>query len=678
MSKRQIYKDRKLTGLEAKRRFDDAAVSIDAQLDEAISKIDWNRREEASKSLVKFIQTYCIGLMVDDAPSEMFIKALNEMEFALSQSRPYNIELPRGQGKTSAVEMAVLYLLATGKRKFCVVVSQNARSAGNILRDMQRPIIEKDTLFSQDFPEVCLPFQLCDGSYRRRQLYKGMPTELQKNAGIIQFARLAKDDGTEFPTSGSVITVRGITSGVRGLKIGKLRPDTVILDDLQTSETASNPEQVDKIMTIIKKDIMNLSSKGKLAVLMTSTPLVPEDLCEKIENDIVWKTTKYPAVIEWPIDVEKHPEDGLWAQYFKKFDAELAEDLPHDGSLEFYRQHKTDMDAGAVLFSPDRFKPEDGHISGLQALLEKKHMIGDAAFSAEMQMKPRRFSFKLDIKPKDILKKVIDVPQLVVPDGYVFVAASTDLNVSYALTTTIVGFKPDMTAHVITHMFTRCNIDLKLPTAEYNNAVYDALVALGNQLKQLGIKIDGWGIDASGTPFDPVTMFARSSFNTVGISACAMLGRASHIFNPFVRSRLRESIGRTVLCGDPAEHVKAGAGKKYVFWDSDYYREIVQKAFLANVGSPGSCTLYKGDPDEHSEYAMQVCNEKLLLIQHKKDGRDIYSWKTHEPHDSLDSTAQAFAIAATQGISGTNIKRHVAAAVPSRQVVKRKPRVKIV
>ena len=51
--------------------------------------------------------------MVDDAPSEMFIKALNEMEFALSQSRPYNIELPRGQGKTSAVEMAVLYLLAT-------------------------------------------------------------------------------------------------------------------------------------------------------------------------------------------------------------------------------------------------------------------------------------------------------------------------------------------------------------------------------------------------------------------------------------------------------------------------------------------------------------------------------------------------------------------------------------
>lgn len=81
--------------------------------------------------------------------------------------------------------MAALYLLATGKRKFCVVVSQNARAAANILRDIWRPIVEKDTAFSQDFPEVCLPFQLCDGSYRRRQLHMGVSTEIQKNAAVI-------------------------------------------------------------------------------------------------------------------------------------------------------------------------------------------------------------------------------------------------------------------------------------------------------------------------------------------------------------------------------------------------------------------------------------------------------------------------------------------------------------
>lgn len=54
-----------------------------------------------------------------------------------------------------------------------------------------------------------------------------------------------------------------------------------------------------------------------------------------------------------------------------------------------------------------------------------------------------------------------------------------------------------------------------------------------------------------------------------------------------------------------------------------------------------------GDTDEHSEYALQVCNERLILVQHKSDGRDFYTWKSQEPHDCLDSTAQAFAIAAS-------------------------------
>lgn len=177
-------------------------------------------------------------------------------------------------------------------------------------------------------------------------------------------------------------------------------------------------------------------------------------------------------------------------------------------------------------------------------------MIGDAAFSAEMQMKPHKFSFKLDIKPKDILAKTTEDCQLVVPDGYVFVAASTDLNLSYALTTVIIGFKPDMTAHVITYMFTKCNVDSRLPTAQYNEAVYDALTSLGREIKALGLKIDGWGIDGSGVPFDAVTMFTKNSMKLVGLPACAMLGRASHIFNPFVRTRLRDAVNKTVLCGD--------------------------------------------------------------------------------------------------------------------------------
>ena len=162
-----------------------------------------------------------------------------------------------------------------------------------------------------------------------------------------------------------------------------------------------------------------------------------------------------------------------------------------------------------------------------------------------------------------------------------------------------------------------------------------------------------------------------------------MIGRASHKFNPYIRTRLRDEINSTVLCGDPEEHIKAGAGKKYMFWDSDLYRETVQRAFTSEVGAAGSCCLYKGDRDEHTEYAMQLCNERLRLIRHGQDGRSVYFWKSKEPHDFLDSTAQAYAVAASQGISGSNFTQPKAAKVvtPSRRfmpAMRHKPKVVVV
>jgi hypothetical protein len=55
--------------------------------------------------------------------------------------------------------------------------------------------------------------------------------------------------------------------------------------------------------------------------------------------------------------------------------------------------------------------------------------------------------------------------------------------------------------------------------------------------------------------------------------------------------------------------------------------------------------------DEHRDFAIQVCNEKLRFVQHKA-GRDIYSWATKEPHDYLDCMSMCWAVAASQGLSG--------------------------
>jgi len=74
--------------------------------------------------------------------------ALDQMYKALMDSRPFNIELPRGSGKTSAAEAMLLYLLSYGFRKFLVIVSNSARNAGAILKDLHRVISDEGSAYA--------------------------------------------------------------------------------------------------------------------------------------------------------------------------------------------------------------------------------------------------------------------------------------------------------------------------------------------------------------------------------------------------------------------------------------------------------------------------------------------------------------------------------------------------
>lgn len=136
------------------------------------------------------------------------------------------------------------------------------------------------------------------------------------------------------------------------------------------------------------------------------------------------------------------------------------------------------------------------------------------------------------------------------------------------------AFKRDGTAHVIKHIFRKSRIGGRVADAQYNKKVYEILVEHGKELRMLGIPLKGWAIDCNGQPFDAVTQFCENSKALCGIDAVGFIGKASHLFNPNVRSKLRTPIGRTVLCGD-VKTQEGLKGKKWVTWDSDYYREMV-------------------------------------------------------------------------------------------------------
>lgn len=248
--------------------------------------------------------------------------------------------MSRGQGKSCYVLLSALYAIVTGKQKFVLIVSNNARASTTLLNDIWRVISEPDTPFSNDYPEVSLPFQLCNGSFRRRQMFNGKSTNIVRNAGNIQFARIEDSSGTPVRSSEAIIATRGYTSGLRGLRHGKQRVSCVILDDIQDHATAENQEQVEKILDILRKDIMPMGGKERMSILQSATPICPDDVVEKLKADPNWITQTYPAIIKYPNDIVERPESGLWHEYFQLYENENIDRKGHDASLNFYKEHQ--------------------------------------------------------------------------------------------------------------------------------------------------------------------------------------------------------------------------------------------------------------------------------------------------------------------------------------------------
>ena len=310
------------------------------------------------------------------------------------------------------------------------------------------------------------------------------------------------------------------------------------------------------------------------------------------------------------------------------------------------------MDKGAVVLNPNRFKESDGHISALQALMDKFHQIGEGPFYCEYQMIPKQISLALDNNPKKVLKTIN--PQIIkneIPDGYTYCCGALDLNTSYGGTYVICCFKPDSTCTVIRHKINQMNIDQQLVDVQYDRAVFTEISKIMKRISELGLRINAFGIDANGRNLKGVCEFCKNSMSLCGIPCCSMIGKSSTNFNPLVRSRLKNAVGRTVLCGDEKEKIKSGSGYKWIFFDSDRFREGVQRSLLIEAGNIGSTSLYKDLDLEHIEFAKQICNEKIKYKKTKSDGRIEYCWKSKEPHDYLDAAAMCRAIAEHEGMN---------------------------
>ena len=83
------------------------------------------------------------------------------------------------------------------------------------------------------------------------------------------------------------------------MRKGSIRVDSILLDDLIGDDDVSEEATV-KLLDIIHKSVLNLGGANyKINCTMTSTPLAPDDLTQRIKQDKNWSTVCYPAIINW-------------------------------------------------------------------------------------------------------------------------------------------------------------------------------------------------------------------------------------------------------------------------------------------------------------------------------------------------------------------------------------------
>jgi hypothetical protein len=608
------------------------------------SKVDWC--ESASKSRRSRLESdppSWLRHYLGSAYSRQFDKPhhaiINGAMTASESGGRFVVAAQRGIGKSTVLWGIVLMLACTGKQPFPVCVPWAAGALKRAFRFWRAQLCFNDALF-YDYPEICAPFRHCKGSSQKlaHTTWRGGP-----NDGKPTGSSMAIGEGLiVLPDNRGCIGGATINGNPRGLNHptpdGRvIRPTLALLDDVQDRGTAKSRAQILETIEVIDGDVAGMGEAGtNLPMLMSGNCIAPGDVMDHYLGSDKWESLRVPCIEAWP----KTWDDGkgraakLWLEWFDLYRS-------GKGATAHYRKHKRAMTTGMSLSAPGTFRREKNIPDAFCSVMLSYFKMGEEAFHAEYQQKPLEQGVTLyNLTPDVIVSRTTDRKPGDVPEWVRVRVAATDVNPSYGLSWSLLGFGPDQTSAVIGYGIHEMSVAGGATEAEKNRAIYEALVAHGKRLAALPCRPELWFIDAGGAAFDVVLRFAAEASRVCGISAIGATGRGARNYRPY---------GKSVL-GRPREQCHLATdtrGRKWVAWNADYWREQAQKAWTGSVGAPGSCSLPAG---HHRTFAEQICREQLAG-KGEIGGQMVWTWNTQPgPHDYGDAMAMCYMGAAWAGI----------------------------
>lgn len=276
--------------------------------------VDRDKVVELARTDLNFFASICIPEVFEFLFPPVFLaiwQMLTDGANKKTAQERLAIGLPRGFGKTILLKLYVVWLVLFTDRKFILIVCNTASLAENFIADVV------DILSA---PNIIRTF----GDWR-----------------------LAVDKDTQnlkkFHFSGRHVTLAALGSGssLRGLNIKFVRPDEIIMDDMQSREEAESPVESIKILTWMLGTLLKANNKARCQFIFVGN-MYPFDgsILKKLRTNAAWYSFICGAILQ----------DGqsIWPELRSVED--ILDELENDMSMGhpeiFYSEVMNDEEAG--------------------------------------------------------------------------------------------------------------------------------------------------------------------------------------------------------------------------------------------------------------------------------------------------------------------------------------------
>ncbi len=619
------------------------------------------RRKRAAKSLRAWALTY----FPERFPlpfSRDHDRAIDTLERVVRRGGNFAFGMPRGSGKTTLCEVAVMFAACEAMRRFIALIGATGAAATEMLESITGEL-ESNELLAADYPEVCYPIQCLEGISNRRT---GQTIERKRTQIEMNKKRLVLPTVDGKPTSGIVIDARGLTGRIRGMKFKPpgqppIRPDLAIIDDCQTDASAYSHAQCQKREATIKGSILGLGGPGnKIPAVLPCTVIRRGDVADRLLDRGI--SPEWNGFVTRLVDAMP-PSMELWERYNEQRVASLREYGDIRLGTDFYRKNRKKMDAGVELAWPERFDAAAGEISAVQHAMNLRYEDLHA-FQCEYQNEPPDENEADDfLDARGLRSRINGLPRAVVPVNAEYLTAFVDIQgqllywAVMAVTPQFGGFVvdygswPDQPVRYFSLATATRTLSQRYPRMKLDARIMAALAELvdgivpgqppvkyqafalqnGKGLMQREyarddgtlMRIGRLLIDANwGDSTSTVYAFARQSLHSASIHPAhgRYIGPTGAPIGAWQR-KPGERIGDHWL-------IRRGKNRqvRHVIFDSNWWKTQLQTALAVPVGDAGSISLYAGSDAEHRMVIDHLVSEKSEIVRRDGD-RSMTLWK---------------------------------------------------